>query len=213
MADDADLASMGFTAFGKTPKSHSTLPMHANPTPLPSSLPARPPQQQPHGQQSSNSNHRPRDGHRGNFDNQGGPYRPRGFHCGGGNSRGGNNRGRGRGRGRGGFHPYQHQQQHHGGDRGSSHHQTPLAPAYTSPIFGEGLYKPSMNEDPWQRVGPTASNTAATASSSTAVAATPDVWLGSNTPVDKSAWHDKEEDKAADGGGWNADEIDLDDEL
>ncbi|KAF3928521.1 hypothetical protein ABW21_db0202876 [Orbilia brochopaga] len=194
MADD-DLSSLGFTSFGKTPKSHRAPPMHANPTPLSSinpSLPQKPlPSQQQQFQHSPN--YRGRGGHRGGhggFDNRGGPHR-RGFN---------NNRGRGRG-GRGHHHhPYGNAPPQ---NRDFSTSGPQVAP-YRSAVFGEGLYKPSMNEDPWEKLQVDATSGAT---------ATPDVWLGGNEPVDKSNWYDKEEDKAADGGGWNADEINLDDEM
>lgn len=70
-----------------------------------------------------------------------------------------------------------------------------------------------MNEDPWavliqnkqqqsEGVIPTATGAG-------------DIWMGQNATEgeqDKSNWYDKPEDKAADGGGWNADEIDLGDD-
>ncbi|KAK6355452.1 hypothetical protein TWF696_004549 [Orbilia brochopaga] len=208
MADE-DLSSLGFTSFGKTAKSHRAPPMHANPTPLPqmasSSLPQRPPptQHHHHQQQQQQFQHSPnyggrgggyRGGYRGGFDNRGGPHR-RGFN---------NNRGRGRG-GRGHHHhPYANPPQQFREFSGTA---GPQAPPYRSAVFGEGLYKNSMNEDPWERLQVDAAGGDAAASSA------PDVWLGANEPVDKSAWYDKPEDRAADGGGWNADEIDLGDDI
>ncbi|EPS44440.1 hypothetical protein H072_1575 [Dactylellina haptotyla CBS 200.50] len=221
MADD-DLSSLGFTSFGKTSKSHSSMPMHANPTPLPSSLPPKPPShqslpnQQHHQQQPF---HRGRGGgggggfnrgnHRGGFDSsRGGPHRPRGFH-----SRGGRGGGRG-GRGGGGHH--HHPYSHPPADGGHQQHRpfntssAPQGPVYQSKMFGQGLYKPSMNEDPWKELRKNASPDPSGAGDPTAMA-TGDVWLGEEAE-DTSNWHDKPEDKATDGGGWNADEIDLDDD-
>ncbi|KAK6515738.1 hypothetical protein TWF281_004328 [Arthrobotrys megalospora] len=225
---DTDLSSMGFTSFGKTPKHHQTAPIHANPTPLPSSLPPRPPPQSPsqgnQGYQNQGQFHRGRGGgggggggrgnwnYRGNFDSRGGgrggggPHR-RGFHSNSPHQRGG----------RGGrhHHPYPHRQSHNQGDHQHQHHQqerdfsTSNTPAYRSKDFGEGLYKPSMNDDPW---APLIKNKQPQQQQqgdvSTAAAGTGDVWMEEN----KSTRYDKPEDKAADGGGWNADEIDLGDD-
>ncbi|KAK6527794.1 hypothetical protein TWF694_004774 [Orbilia ellipsospora] len=231
MADD-DLSSLGFTSFGKTKTSHSSMPMHANPTPLPQSLPPRPPQGQHQQQQppfhrggggGGGGGYRGnRGGHRGGFDNNrgGGPHRSRGFHSNSNfNSRGGG-RGRGGGGGRGGgrghhhHHPYSHPSSDNQQQR-SFGTSTPQVAAYHSKEFGEGLYKPSMNEDPWQELRSADNNTSptpTTTESASAGVGAGDVWLGENTEVDKSNWYDKPEDKAADGGGWNEDEIDLDDD-
>ncbi|KAF3927894.1 hypothetical protein ABW20_dc0105691 [Dactylellina cionopaga] len=218
-----DLSSLGFTSFGKTSKSHSSMPIHANPTSLPQSLPPKPsvpaqfppPNQYHHQQQQQQQHqqysHRPRGGgnrgNRGGFDGRGrgGPHRSRGFHS---------NRG-GRG-GRGGghhHHPYSHPDDQQGQQQ-QRPFNTNQTPTYRSKIFGEGFYKPSMVEDPWRELSGktgTGENTYNAATVAAATSGVGDVWLGENSPVDKSNWHDKEEDKAPDGGGWNADEIDLDD--
>ncbi|KAF3917678.1 hypothetical protein AA313_de0208793 [Arthrobotrys entomopaga] len=234
MADDDDLSSLGFTSFGKTKTSHSSMPIHANPTPLPQSLPPQHQNSHHHQQQHFHRGGGGGGGYRGNnrgnyrggFDNNnrgggGGPHRSRGFHSNPNsnfNSRGGGGgRGRGGGGGRGGrgghhHHPYHQQQQQQQQRQFST--SVPQVAAYHSKLFGEGLYKPSMNEDPWRELRGNNNTTATTESKSggPAAAVAGDVWLGENTEQDKSNWYDKPEDKAADGGGWNEDEIDLDDD-
>ncbi|KAF3113891.1 hypothetical protein TWF706_009253 [Orbilia oligospora] len=241
-----DLSSMGFTSFGKTAKHHQTAPIHANPTPFPppssTSLPPRPPFQQsnqpPHNQHhnnnnNNNQNYRGRGGR--NFNNrggrggggqghqgyqghqgQGGPHR-RNFHTNPQFQRGG----------RGGrhHHPYPHRQSHD-----NHHHQqkqdfttssSSSTPSYRSKQFGEGLYKPSMNEDPWALLTQNKQSQSQPQShqqSKTPTTTPNDVWMGQTATAtssnidDKTSWYDKPEDKAADGGGWNADEIDLGDD-
>ncbi|KAF3931251.1 hypothetical protein ABW19_dt0203179 [Dactylella cylindrospora] len=234
-ADDSpDLTSLGFTSFGKKPTSHSSLPMHSSHNPL-SSLPAKPPPPNPQSQPQSQSqppyqqNFNPRGGGGGgggrggqNFRNRGGPHRSRGFHS---QSRGGNfGRGGGGRGGRGGFHhhhPYSHppqNQQQQQRDFSTSQHSQSAVPSYKSSMFGEGLYKPSMDEDPWKEWGDkpegvVSGNISSAVAGGSAAGAAGDIWMGSDTADDKSKWYDKEEDKAADGGGWNADEIDLGDDL
>ncbi|KAK6342525.1 hypothetical protein TWF718_007929 [Orbilia javanica] len=242
---DPDLSSMGFTSFGKTPKHHQTAPIHANPTPLPTSLPPRPPQAGDHhqqqGQQGFRGNNRGqfhrgggggrggRGGgnyNRGGFDNRGGrgggggggyggggPHR-RGFHSGSQQYQRG---------GRGGrhHHPYPHRQSHDSHHHQQGHQEREFSntatPSYRSKEFGEGLYKPSMNEDPW---APLLQKQQSQKNIQQSTNTTPgDIWMGQTSSTsgdyqeqDKSNWYDKPEDKAADGGGWNADEIDLGDD-
>ncbi|KAF3312517.1 hypothetical protein TWF173_007127 [Orbilia oligospora] len=244
-----DLSSMGFTSFGKTPKHHQTAPIHANPTPFPTSststsLPPRPPFQQgnqpPHNQHHNNNNNNQNYRGRGgrNFNNrggrggggggggqghqghqgQGGPHR-RNFHTNPQFQRGG----------RGGrhHHPYPNRQSHDNHQQRQDFTTSSSTPSYRSKEFGEGLYKPSMNEDPWapltqNRQSQSQSQPQSHQQSKTPITTTTttpnDVWMGQTAAAtstnieDKSTWYDKPEDKAADGGGWNADEIDLGDD-
>ncbi|KAF3284321.1 hypothetical protein TWF970_011539 [Orbilia oligospora] len=244
-----DLSSMGFTSFGKTPKHHQTAPIHANPTPFPTSststsLPPRPPFQQgnqpPHNQHHNNNNNNQNYRGRGgrNFNNrggrggggqghqghqghqgQGGPHR-RNFHTNPQFQRGG----------RGGrhHHPYPHRQSHdnHNHQQRQDFTTSSSTPSYRSKEFGEGLYKPSMNEDPWAPLTQNKQSQSQSQSQPHQQSKTPitttttpnDVWMGQTAAAtstnieDKSTWYDKPEDKAADGGGWNADEIDLGDD-
>ncbi|KAK6503686.1 hypothetical protein TWF481_008689 [Arthrobotrys musiformis] len=156
-----DLASMGFTAFGK---SKPTPPIHSSPNPT--TLPPRPQFQQNQNQNQGRGRGRGRGhNHRGNF--RGGPQRS--FHT---NQRGGSH-------GRH-HHPYPPRT-----DR-----ETPTE-QYHSPSFGEGLYKPSMNENPWSSLLQTQGTTSTTNNTNT--------------------WQLDQEERAEDGGGWNKDEINLDD--
>ncbi|KAK6518584.1 hypothetical protein TWF506_005718 [Arthrobotrys conoides] len=193
-----DLSSMGFTSFGKPPKHHQISPIHANPTPFPpsSSLPPRPPQNQPH---RGRGNHRV-----GNFNTRGGPHR-RNFHSNQ-SSRGGG------GRGNRHHHPYPQHNHPNNNQQQQQDFTTTSTPAYRSKQFGEGLYKPSMIEDPWAVL--TKKSQSSQSLPAVAAATTGDIWMGGQNTEhneDKSNWYDKPEDKAADGGGWNADEIDLGD--
>src|SRR5436190_1242974 len=80
--------------------------------------------------------------------------------------------------------------------------------------FGEGLYKPSMDEDPWkywnnrnkpvkvaELVDPVMATTKAD------VTAVGDIWMGENTTVGGDDTEGGVEVKGLDGGAWNPEEI------